>query len=63
MTQESPITGSLCYTGGTIVDGFHIMASIVMLMTTFLVNGSGAWSLGEVQFLPNDAIETTAQYR
>jgi hypothetical protein len=39
------------------------MASIVPLMMTFLVNGFGAWSLGEVQFLPNDAIETTAQYR
>jgi hypothetical protein len=39
------------------------MASIVSLMTTFLVNGFGAWSLGEVQSLPNDAKETTAQYR
>jgi hypothetical protein len=39
------------------------MASIVPLMTTFLVNGFGAWSLGEVQFLPNDAIETMARYQ
>jgi hypothetical protein len=50
------------HTGGTFVDGFCIMASIMLLMMTFLVNGSGAWSLGEVQFLPNDAIETMAQY-
>jgi hypothetical protein len=42
----------------TFLDGFRIMASIVPLMTTFLVNGfGGAWSLGEVQFLPNNAIE------
>jgi hypothetical protein len=36
------------------------MASIVPLMTKFLANGSGAWSLEEVQFLPNNAIETMA---
>jgi hypothetical protein len=39
------------------------MATTVPLMMTFLVNGSGAWSLEEVQFLPNNAIETMAWHR
>jgi hypothetical protein len=39
------------------------MAGIAPLMMTFLVNGFGAWSLGEVQYLPNDTIKTTAWYQ
>jgi hypothetical protein len=61
-TRESDLKPVL-YTGGTFVDGFRVRASIVPLMMTFLVNGFGAWSLGEVQFLPNNAIETTMWYR